>query len=523
MNLDYAFNHFRKMKIMLPVPLRERGKTSLSFMINDVKLKVETELTSQDIESEKENKKPTLKDPLQLVDSLLSKTDLKFLKSFVTPKLYYLYNKNEGCYLELSREDLKLLVKNLLEVHTRVRISIKAIESVLNELTFDADTNIAGYPTFSNKHVVFTNGVIDLSTHKFTDFSPEIFSLTKVSFPFDPNAKDCPIFMDFLDALSDNHEDRKRFLLVMVNLIIKSYLRLQVFFYLFGPGASGNKMFIDTICMLLGENSVHTTTLKALQNDPFEVLNLAGKKLNVINYIDDYIQEMSVVKAYTGNDSLRARVMRQNATVEVRASGFIVAVGNQPLNVKDRGNAIFRRMRPFKTETVSSNRKPLLKRISHNNWTGPLAKEASAIFNLALNVDPKDYERVQNPEIHVPSFKDLQIETRKSLNPLIEWIRKEVRVEPGAVTPLGGKGRNKKQEQIMRKRLFLYPAYTDWCAGKGIQPYKVSRFSTAFIETYNDLGIEVKKDRRHYGIVMLGVKIDEKVKKVEYQMGGAGR
>ena len=252
---------------------------SLEFMVNDVKLEIESFLTSEDIELESEKKKRTLKEPLEPVDSLLSKTGLRFLKSSVTPKLYYLYNRKEGCYLELSREDLKLLVKNLLEIHTKVRISVRYIESILNELTYDAKTSLPGYPTFSSKHVVFSNGVIDLETLVFSNFSPKFFCLTKVAFPYDPNAKDCPVFMAFLDTLCEEYEDRKQFLLVMIPFIVKGILRYQVFFYVFGPGASGKSMFLETISLLIGEKSVHTTTLKALQNDPFDILNLAGKKL----------------------------------------------------------------------------------------------------------------------------------------------------------------------------------------------------------------------------------------------------
>ena len=229
--------------------------------------------------------------------------------------------------------------------------------------------------------------------------------------------------------------------------------------------------------------------------------------------------QMSVVKACTGNDSLRGRVMRQNATVEVRASGFIVAVRNQPLSVKDTGNAIFRKMRPFRTKTVSKSREPLLKRVSHNTWKGPISNEASAIFNRVMNVQPKDYKIVNHPEIHVPSFKDLQIETRINLNPLIEWIREKVRETPGAVTPLGGKGTSKKEEEIIKEKRFIHPTYTDWCVRKGIKPYGTNRFSNVFLETCRELGIEVEKDRRDLGTVFKGVEIDPKVSQLNYKIG----
>ena len=190
---------------------------SVKFMLNQTQVEVESEMTHDDVEI-----KHKLKSPLSLVDSLLTKTDLRFLKSFVTPRLYYLYHKREGCYHELSREDLMLLVKNLLELSTRVRISINVVESVLKELTFDVKTSQAGYPSFSNSHVVFSNGVIDLQTREFFGFTPQVFCLNKVSFPYDPEMKDCPRFLDFLDAFCEGHEDRKVYIRVMSHLILTS-------------------------------------------------------------------------------------------------------------------------------------------------------------------------------------------------------------------------------------------------------------------------------------------------------------
>ena len=500
-----------------PLELESRaGKINyLEFMVDGIKLAIESELTPQDIESQH-------KSPLDLVNSLLSKTDLRFLKSFVTPKLYFFYNKSDGCYLQLSRDDLKLLVKNLLEMNTRVRISMKVIESVLKELTFDAKTSLAGYPTFSSKHVVFTNGVINLKTRAFSNFSPKVFCLTKVAFPYDPNARNCPIFMRFLDTFCDGYEDRKKYIRVMIHLIVMSVLGLQVFFYIYGPGASGKSTFIDLLTMLLGERAVHTTTLKALQKDPFEILNLAGKKMNVINDTEDYIQDMSIVKAYTGNDSLRARVMRQNATLEIRAAGFIVAVGNQPLNVKDSGKALARRMRPFKTKNVSSNREPLLERVSYNTWKGPFFEEASAIFNWILDVDKKNYDVVKDLEKHVPSFNELQIEIRNTLNPMIDWIQEEIIGDPGKSTPLGGVATSKRIEELIReKKFFLYPTYINWCKRIGIPSEKPKKFTANFVETCRELKIKIEKIRCENGIVFKGVAINKKVGKDEYQTGDA--
>lgn len=73
-------------------------------------------------------------------------------------------------------------------------------------------------------------------------------------------------------------------------------------------------------------------------------MNLIGKKLIFINDTEDYIQNIDIIKAYTGNESIRERRMYAQDIIEVRAEGLVVAVENQPLNVRNEGNAIIRRI-----------------------------------------------------------------------------------------------------------------------------------------------------------------------------------
>ena len=211
--------------------------------------------------------------------------------------------------------------------------------------------------------------------------------------------------------------------------------------------------------------------------------------------------------------------MRQNATIEVRANGLIVAVGNQPLNVRDSGNAIGRRIRPFETKRISSSRVPLIQRTGFNTFKGVLRDEAPAIFNWMLDVDSKDYEVVNDPERYVPSFKELQAETSKTLNPLKEWIEEELLIQPDSATPLGGYATTKRLEAVGVERMFLYPRYVNWCKRMGTKPYANKRFSNELLSTCQAMKIPVERGRRETGTFFFGVAINPKVRDLRYQIG----
>ena len=58
----------------------------IHFKCNDLVVKFESKLSSEDIESGGD--KPKLKQPLDVVDSLIFKTDVRYIKLFVGPMWY---------------------------------------------------------------------------------------------------------------------------------------------------------------------------------------------------------------------------------------------------------------------------------------------------------------------------------------------------------------------------------------------------------------------------------------------------
>lgn len=111
-------------------------------------------------------------------------------------------------------------------------------------------------------------------------------------------------------------------------------------YYIFGPGATGKSQLTTLLIVLIAEQSVVTTTLNALSHDKFEIANLTGKKLVLINDTDGHLKDSTLLNGYSGLNVLRGRRMYVQGTVEFRPKGIILAVSNSPLVAHDTGNAL---------------------------------------------------------------------------------------------------------------------------------------------------------------------------------------
>ena len=104
--------------------------------------------------------------------------------------------------------------------------------------------------------------------------------------------------------------------------ILLSKTEYQILIYIQGPGASKKSTFVKLLVYLIAFSFTHTTTLKALNKDMFEIINLIEKRLVIINDTEEYIQNLNIVKTYVGNDSLKKKLMYTQDTLEIHAEKF---------------------------------------------------------------------------------------------------------------------------------------------------------------------------------------------------------
>ncbi len=97
-------------------------------------------------------------------------------------------------------------------------------------------------------------------------------------------------------------------------------------------------------------------------------MNLAGKKLVLVNHTSGEIKDTHIIKAYSEQDILRGRSMHNQEINDIIPAGIILAIGNDLLTTMDTVNAIARRVRIFETRIVLDSRVPLISRKKFNTW-----------------------------------------------------------------------------------------------------------------------------------------------------------
>lgn len=332
-----------------------------------------------------------------------------------------------------------------------------------------------------NRYIVFSNGVLDLVNKTFSDHNPKYFTTHKMVYPYDPLAKDTPVFLKFIEDFWSGYNDRIAYLRSMLNAVVCSKITYQVIFYIFGPGAPGKFQLPTLLIALIGEQSGVSTTLNALSNDQYEVVNLVGKKLVLINETSDIMKDLTRVKRYSGLDSFRGRRMNIQGRIEVRPEGVLVGVGNSPLEIQDTGNAMVRRLRSFKTRIPSNSRSPLISRTGFHNWERPLKKELSGILNWVLDIEDKQVDNyITRTEENVLSLKSSFQQSKLSMNSVLKWVEQEGTSIDGE-TFIGWYSLEKKQ-QGATKGVFLYPPYLTWCKRYKENPVDQTKFSHQVLE-----------------------------------------
>jgi phage/plasmid-associated DNA primase len=121
----------------------------------------------------------------------------------------------------------------------------------------------------------------------------------------------------------------------------------QVFFYLYGPAASGKTMLSNYLAALIGRDRVIYTTLKKLNTDMFELYNLRFKALIQISDSERYELDIPILKQLVGSDPIHASVKYVQGSFPLKHIGNLMIISNHEFKSKDNTAAIVRRIVPF--------------------------------------------------------------------------------------------------------------------------------------------------------------------------------
>lgn len=202
-------------------------------------------------------------------------------------------------------------------------------------------------------------GVVDLKTgrqrpHDRADRMTKITTATP--------AGDCPTWRQFLNEVTGGDQELQAYLQRMVGYALTGSTREHALFFLYGTGANGKSVFVNTLATILGDYATNAPmdTFMETRTDrhPTDMAGLRGARfVAAIETEQGRRWAESKVKNLTGGDKISARFMRQDF-FEFFPQFKLFVAGNHKPAIRNIDEAMKRRLHliPF-TITVPPERR----------------------------------------------------------------------------------------------------------------------------------------------------------------------
>lgn len=189
---------------------------------------------------------------------------------------------------------------------------------------------------------------------------------------------ECPLWLAFLSRITDHNTELQKFLQRISGYALTGITREDALFFLYGTGANGKTVFINTIAGVMGDYAktapMEAFTASMNEQHPTDLAGLQGARLVTATEIEDGKRwAESKIKRLTGGDKISARFMRQDF-FEYTPQFKLVIAGNYKPGLGAVGEAIRRRFHliPFTVTIPEAERDEELTKKLRAEWGGIL-------------------------------------------------------------------------------------------------------------------------------------------------------
>jgi putative DNA primase/helicase len=149
--------------------------------------------------------------------------------------------------------------------------------------------------------IAFNNGVLDIVTESFSEFSPEYIITNKIPHNYNPDARS-ELLDRVMRKLACQDETVLKLLYQSVGYTFYRRNELRKSFFLLGEKRNGKSTFLDMVGNLLGESNVANLDLCEI-GQQFKTAELAGKLANIGDDInDEWVSNTAIFKKVVTGD-----------------------------------------------------------------------------------------------------------------------------------------------------------------------------------------------------------------------------
>ena len=192
------------------------------------------------------------------------------------------------------------------------------------------------------RFIAFKNGIYDIETGDFSDFSPEKIITNMIPYDYNPNAY-YEVTDRTLDKISCHDQNVRDLLEEAIGYTFYRRNELRKSFILIGDKANGKSTYLDMIKTLLGESNVSALDLKEL-GERFKTALLSGKLANIGDDIgDEFIPNPAIFKKLVSGDRINAERKGQDPFDFDNYSKLLFSANDIP-RIKDKSGAVLSRL-----------------------------------------------------------------------------------------------------------------------------------------------------------------------------------
>jgi putative DNA primase/helicase len=270
--------------------------------------------------------------------------------------------------------------------------------------------------------------------------------VTKLSRVCHDSSAACPLWLAFLNRVLDGNTETIAYVQRAIGYSLTGVTSEQVLFFLFGLGANGKSVFMETLRRLVGEYAAQadfSTFLERRGDGPRnDLAKLRGSRIVLASEAGErHRLDEALVKQLTGGDTITARYLF-GEYFEFRPQFKLWLAANHKPTIRSMGEAIWRRIRliPFTVTIPEAERDPIL--------SERLAEELPGILRWAVE-GCLEWQRVGLGE--AKAITSATVGYRQEMDSLGGFLGDACILTPNArsaATP-------------------LYRAYRQWCEANG--------------------------------------------------------
>lgn len=327
-------------------------------------------------------------------------------------------------------------------------------------------------PCSANK-IAFANGILDITTMEFGDFSPSVIITNKINWNYDPEAYS-EIADKTLDKMACHNPNIRRLLEQTVGYMFYRRNEMRKAFILIGDKKNGKSTFIDMVMTLLGEENTSALDLAEL-SERFKTAELFGKLANLGDDIeDDFIPNPAIFKKLVSGDRVNVERKGQDPFDFNNYAKFLFSANNIP-RIKDKTGAVLDRL-------------------------------VIVPFNATFSKDDPDFDPYIKYKLRAPEVMEylinvgvrgLQDVLAEKSFAICDEVQEQLEEYAETNNPIGTFFNDLEEDELFNAPTKdIYLEYTGFCAMNNLKPVSNIEFSR-----------QVKK---HFGVVIKDKKIDGK-------------